>query len=66
MPAPFWTSDPVPEIGAPEKVEPWAMLSLRLKMRVPLLVMVLLVARLPVVPPSPSCSAPPEMSVPPV
>jgi len=66
VPAPFLTSEPEPEIALAEKFVPWAMLSLRLKTRTPLLVMVLLVERLPVVPPLPICRVPTEMRVPPL
>ena len=65
VPLPAWVKDPVPEMEL-LKSTPCVTLLLRLIVRLPLLVIALLVDRLPVVPPLPSCSVPPLMVVVPV
>ena len=52
VPLPAWVRFPVPEMTLAKSV-PWATVLVRLKARVPLLVIALLAERLPVVLPAP-------------
>ena len=65
VPEPFLTTEPVPLMALLKSV-PCERLSVRLKARVPLLVMALLAEREPVVPPAPIWSVPALMVVAPV